>query len=84
MISASRQLIRPPRAASQSAVRAAPAWADSKRGTRTNAGARAMTHALPAPHPDALAAMSFNPEEFAAVCIANPQAVKPVPASAVC
>jgi len=41
-----------------------------------------MTLAPPAPHPDALAAMSFSPEQFAAVRIANPQAVKPVPATA--
>ena len=34
-----------------------------------------MTHAPPAPRPDALAAMRLSPEQFTAVCIANPQAV---------
>ena len=40
-----------------------------------------MTLAPPAPHPDALAPLllpadlRLSPEQFAAVCIANPQAV---------
>ncbi len=60
----------------------------SKKGDPPHDGfhplAEAMALAPPAPHPDALAAMRLSPEPFNAVCIANPQAVKPVPATAVC